>query len=130
MHMKSPSASSTAIPKGFCKENCTMYEYRDPYIIDFTGVKYYLQIHEIIKEALDFPDYYGKNWDAFWDCITDMAGETVHIERRGFDILEDKFPDTAQKFIKILRRFKHYADDAFIYDIRISIIDGNTERFL
>ena len=36
-----------------------MYEYRDPYIIDFTNVKHYLQVHEIIKEALDFPDYYG-----------------------------------------------------------------------
>ena len=81
--MKSPSASSTAIPKGFCKENCTLYEYRDPYIIDFTGVKYYLQIHEIIKEALDFPDYYGKNWDAFWDCLTDMVGDPLHIEIYG-----------------------------------------------
>jgi len=107
-----------------------MYEYHDPYIIDFSNLKYYIQIHEIIKEALDFPDYYGKNWDAFWDCITDMAGETVHIEIRGFDILEDKFPDTALKFIKILKRFKHYADDAFIDDIRLSIIDGNTERIL
>ncbi len=107
-----------------------MYEYRAPYIIDFTGVKYYLQIHEIIKEALDFPDYYGKNWDAFWDCLTDMVGETIHIEIYGFHILEEKFPDTAQKFIKILKRFKHYADDAFINDIRISIIVGNTERIL
>ena len=23
--------------------------------------------------ALSFPDYHGKNWDAFEDCITDMA---------------------------------------------------------
>jgi len=107
-----------------------MYEYRDPYIIDFTNVKYYLQVHEIIKEALDFPDYYGKNWDAFWDCITDMAGETVHIEIYGFDVLEEKFPGTGQKLIKILTRFKHYADDKSIDDIRISIIDGEQKRIL
>jgi len=107
-----------------------MYEYRDPYIIDFTNVKHYLQVHEIIKEALDFPDYYGKNWDAFWDCITDMAGEPVHIEIYGFDVLEERFPGTGQKLIKILTRFKHYADDKYIDDIHISIIDGKTERIL
>jgi len=29
-----------------------------------------------------------------------------------------------------LTEFKHYDDDAFTDDIRISIIDGNTERIL
>ncbi len=32
-----------------------MYEYRNPYIIDFTNVKYYMEVHQIIKEALDSP---------------------------------------------------------------------------
>ena len=26
--------------------------------------------HVLLKEVFDFPDYYGKNLDAFWDCIT------------------------------------------------------------
>ncbi len=107
-----------------------MYEYRDPYIIDFTNVKSHLQVHEIIKEALDFPDYYGKNWDAFWDCLTDMAGRPVHIEIHGLDVLEEKFPGTAETLLECLTDFKHYANDKYIDDIRISIIDGNTERIL
>lgn len=23
-----------------------------------------------LKEKLEFPDFYGENWDAFWGCIT------------------------------------------------------------
>ena len=107
-----------------------MYEYRDPYIIDFTEVKHYLQVHEIIKEALDFPDYYGKNWDAFWDCLTDMVGRPVHIEIRGLDVLEEKFPGTVQMLLECLTDFKHYNNDKYIGDIRITVIDGETTRIL
>ena len=37
----------------------------DKYTIDFTNVKYYLDVHEVIKKSLDFPDYYGRNWCTF-----------------------------------------------------------------
>ena len=44
-----------------------MYQYKEKYTIDFTNVTNYLEMHLVIKEALDFPNYYGCNWDAFWD---------------------------------------------------------------
>ena len=31
------------------------------------------QIHEYLKIKLDFPDYYGKNLDALYDCLTDIS---------------------------------------------------------
>jgi len=27
--------------------------------------------HKMLKEIFNFPDYYGENLDALWDCITD-----------------------------------------------------------
>ena len=108
----------------------SMYEYRAPYIIDFTNVKYYLQVHEIIKEALDFPDYYGKNWDAFWDCLTDMVGRQTNIEIYGFDTLQQKFSEDANLFIEIIKEFKHYRNDKYAHEITIRIIDGNTEQII
>lgn len=33
---------------------------------DFTSER---RMHEIFKEKLDFPDYYGMNLDALWDCL-------------------------------------------------------------
>ena len=50
------------------------------YIIDFTEVNYYLEMHAVIWRAFEFPDYYGCNWSAFWDCLKDMYGEPIHIE--------------------------------------------------
>ena len=44
-----------------------MYQYKEKYVIDFTNVKTYLEMHFEIRKALGFPDYYGCNWDAFWD---------------------------------------------------------------
>jgi len=66
-----------------------MYQYKEVYILDFTNIQYYLDFHKIIQEELDFPDYYGKNWSAFWDCLTDMVGDPLHIQIIGLDISKD-----------------------------------------
>ena len=49
-----------------------------------------MEIHFIIQKALDFPDYYGENLDALWDCLTDMVGRKIHIEIIGLDVLRKK----------------------------------------
>ncbi len=37
--------------------------------LDLTGCRTTRELHERIQKVLDFPDHYGKNLDAFWDCI-------------------------------------------------------------
>ena len=103
-----------------------MITYKEKYTIDFRKVKSYLEMHFVIREALDFPDYYGCNWDAFWDCLTNMVGRPIHIEIIGLDVIERKFDGTAERMIEILREFKHYEDDEFVDDIRIEIVDDDT----
>ena len=93
------------------------------YTVDFTNVNYYLEMHAIIWKTLDFPEYYGCNWSAFWDCLTDMYGDPMHIEIIGLDVIERKFGDSAEKMIKILRKFKHYNNDLFSNDIKIEIVN-------
>lgn len=95
------------------------------YTIDFSNVKYFLEMHKMIQESLDFPDCYGCNWSAFWDCLTDIYGESIHIEIIGIDVIERKFEDAASQMISILKRFKHY-EEAFENDIQIEIVSGST----
>ena len=99
---------------------------KEKYTIDFRKVEYYLEMHFVIREALDFPDYYGCNWDAFWDCLNDMYGDPIHIEIIGLEVIERKFGDSAEKMIEILRRFKHVDNDLFSDSIKIEIVSGDT----
>ena len=101
-----------------------MYKHKEKYILDFTNVKNFLEMHYVIKEELDFPNYYGCNWDAFWDCLTDMVGRPVHIEIIGLNVIEQKFGDEAKAMIDILKEFKHYRSDKYAKDIKIEIVMG------
>ena len=103
-----------------------MYQYKEKYTIDFTKVNHYLEMHFVIRQALNFPDYYGCNWDAFWDCLTDMYGDPIHIEIIGLDVIERKFgADTTQKMLEILKRFKHFNNDLFSDSIKIELVSGD-----
>lgn len=106
-----------------------MYQFKDIYTLDFTNVTHFLEIHFIIRRELDFPDYYGCNWDAFWDCLTDMYGRPVHIEILGLDVIEQNFGDAAEKMLTILKRFKHF-EASFTNDILIEIVRGDSREIL
>ena len=92
------------------------------YIVDFTNVNYYLEMHAVIKSSLKFPDYYGCNLDAFWDCLTDMYGSPIYIKIIGIEVIERKFDDEAEQIIGILKEFKHFNNDLFSDSIKIEIL--------
>ena len=102
-----------------------MYQYKEKYTIDFTNANHYLEIHQTIQKALDFPDYYGGSLDALWDCLRDMVGEPIHIEILGLDNIERKFGDYASKFVETFREFKHYRNDKYSNDIQIELVSGD-----
>ena len=102
-----------------------MYQFKELYTLDFTKAEYYWQMHEIIRESLDFPDYYGCNWSAFRDCLTDMIGAPIHIEIIGLENVEQRFDDSASKMLNILKDFKHYHNDRYVNDIQIEIVTGD-----
>ena len=50
------------------------------YTLDFRNIERPSEVHTIIKDCFAFPDYYGRNWSAFWDCMTEIYGPAIHIE--------------------------------------------------
>lgn len=99
--------------------------YKENYVIDFTNVEYYVEMHTAIKDGMKFPEYYGGNWSALWDCLTDRCGQNIHIEIHGLDVIERKFGEAANKMIGILKRFKHCEQNKFCDIVQIEIVDGD-----
>ena len=52
--------------------------------------------HDYLMEALNFPDYYGKNLDALYDCLCEMDCEIELINSKYVDEeIIDTFKDAA-----------------------------------
>ncbi|MBQ9698507.1 MAG: barstar family protein [Acidaminococcaceae bacterium] len=48
-------------------------------VLDARRFKGRTRAHTYLKEALGLPDYYGKNLDALYDCLGEIAEETVIV---------------------------------------------------
>ena len=55
-------------------------EHNHTVILDLSNCKDLYELHQQIKIAFDFPDYYGENWDAFFDLLcTDSDAAIILI---------------------------------------------------
>ena len=105
-----------------------MYQHKENYILDFSGVKTWIDIHAIIEKEFDFPNYYGANWDAFWDCITDFIDSRgLDIEIIGLDKIYSKFREDIDIFVDSLKDLKHIYDDEYADVVKIVIHHGNSK---
>ena len=54
-------------------------------ILDCERLRSRRPAHEYLQEALGFPEYYGKNLDALFDCLTELSDCAIVL--RGKDEL-------------------------------------------
>ena len=87
--------------------------------LDLTGCKYLAEIHERIRVAFDFPEWYGKNWSAFWDLLwSECDADKVVV--KGESNLSSDFDISLSKMHEILERNKKErvnSDYPFDYEI-------------
>ncbi|MDR2899741.1 MAG: barstar family protein [Clostridiales bacterium] len=91
-------------------------------VIDFSKAKYVMDLHYIIKESFQrsvegFPDFYGNNLSALWDCLTGFIETPVEIVLTGIDSLSKDLKEEAYEMIKVFER----ADRQGIWDIYFHI---------
>ena len=86
------------------------------YILDGKKMVSREETHQYLKETLGFPDYYGKNRDAFWDCLS-VDCEYNFITVTGESKVADILKPSVEKMNEILEENKVYWHGLFDYEI-------------
>jgi RNAse (barnase) inhibitor barstar len=64
--------------------------------LDMSGITSVKALHDLLSEALEFPGWYGNNWDAFWDAITGLVEMPIELQLIGWDSFEERYPQDAK----------------------------------
>ncbi len=87
--------------------------------LDLTGCKSLGEIHQRIKKTFDFPDFYGQNWDAFWDLLRTEC-DANKIEVLGENTVPKELEPSIEMINEILQELKeHRAKYGEVVEIEI-----------
>ena len=73
--------------------------------LDLTDCKYIGELHERIRVAFDFPEWYGANWDAFWDLLWSEC-DADELKIIGESTLPRKFDSEIEIMHKMLFKYQ------------------------
>lgn len=69
-------------------------------IIDGSAIFTSPDLHDALAKALSFPDHYGKNLDALYDCLTELGRDT-HLQLRNWHHIEFHLKDYSGKAVYV-----------------------------
>lgn len=58
-------------------------------------------LHDVLAVSLGFPDWYGRNLDALYDCLTDLQEDT-EIQLLHESIMEEHLGEYARSLAKVI----------------------------
>ena len=68
-------------------------------IIDCTQIKNRNDLHTIFRETLSFPEWYGNNLDALYDCLTEISGKVRLLDWETAEARLGAYGEKAKKVI-------------------------------
>lgn len=69
--------------------------------LDFINCKYFLDLHKELKEKFGFPDYYGENLDALWDCLDNYCDWDLCVYIKGIYKLPIEWSEYVNKMLEV-----------------------------
>jgi RNAse (barnase) inhibitor barstar len=68
---------------------------QDLVVLDISTIASVRDLHALLAGTLGFPDWYGPNWDAFWDVIIGLVPMPLTLRLIGWDDFARRFPRDA-----------------------------------
>lgn len=75
-------------------------------------------LHKILKKELRFPEYYGENLDALWDCLTTDVELPLTIEWENFEFSAEFLGEYLQSTLEIFRSAEEYTKGKLKIEIK------------
>ncbi len=79
----------------------------DEITLDVSGIYDAETLHEYLSKTLNFPGYYGFNFNALWDCMTDEDQSTMpsHLIVTGLLDLKTHCPEVHAGLLDCLKAY-------------------------
>ena len=74
-------------------------------VFDSSHVESIDQLHSELTRIFDFPDYYGANLDALYDCLSGDIALPLRIIWINYNITRLKLGKDAEKVLKVMKDF-------------------------
>lgn len=82
-------------------------------IIDGSLIKDEKSFHDVVANVFSFPDYYGRNLDAFWDCISGAIDTDILVvwknHKASEAVLGDKFESIIGLFKDLRQEYPEFS---------------------
>lgn len=80
--------------------------------IDCTRITTKEDLHRLFRETLGFPEWYGNNLDALYDCLTEISGK---IRLLDWEVAEIKLGAYGKKAKKVIAAAALHNTDLDLY---------------
>lgn len=87
--------------------------------LDISEVRAQRDFHDLVARVLEFPHYYGRNLDAFWDCLTELD-EHTHVRIKYLDSLDSTLQAAILPYIEIMLEYERQTGGTFSITIESS----------
>ena len=86
-------------------------------LLDLSGIIDAETLHEYLSKKLNFPGYYGFNFDAYWDCITDDGQSSMPsvLVIEGLAALSKYLPEEYEKFMQCMADYEQEFKDRRVF---------------
>ncbi|EJW15798.1 barstar family protein [Paenibacillus alvei] len=60
-------------------------------------------VHDVLSEVLELPDYYGRNLDALWDCLTEASSLPLTIHWSHYEASKKQLGEYCEQLLQLFR---------------------------
>ncbi|MEW4059434.1 barstar family protein [Bacillus siamensis] len=86
-------------------------------IIDGKDITSTEALHRTLKDQLDFPDYYGENLNALWDCLTGWIEYPLTLVWKNFEISQKALGSDADDVLELFQEAQEELGNRFVIQI-------------